>query len=78
MHNKKITKEHLIQRRSEILAQLGRLDDDIHNELDRHPDEQSIQLEQQEVTLSMVEGLNKELKEIEIMLLDEDVEQETA
>ena len=75
---KKITKEHLIQRRSEILAQLGRLDDDIHNELDGHPDEQSIQLEQQEVTLSMVEGLNKELKEIEIMLLDEDVEQETA
>ena len=69
MHNKKITKEHLIQRRGEILAQLGRLDDDIHNELDHHPDEQSIQLEQQEVKLSMVEGLNKELKEIEIMLL---------
>lgn len=72
MHNKKITKEHLIQRRSEILAQLGRLDDDIHNELDRHPDEQSIQLEQQEVTLSMVDRLNKELKEIEIMLLEEE------
>ncbi len=72
MHNKKITKEHLIQRRGEILAQLGRLDDDIHNELDHHPDEQSIQLEQQEVTLSMVDGLNKELKEIEIMLLEEE------
>lgn len=72
MHNKKITKEHLIQRRGEILAQLGRLDDEIHNELDHHPDEQSIQLEQQEVTLSMVDGLNKELKEIEIMLLEEE------
>lgn len=72
MHNKKITKEHLIQRRGEILAQIGRLDDDIHNELDHHPDEQSIQLEQQEVTLSMVDGLNKELKEIEIMLLEEE------
>jgi len=72
MHNKKITKEHLIQRRDEILAQLGRLDDDIHNELDHHPDERSIQLEQQEVTLSMVDRLNKELKEIEIMLLEEE------
>lgn len=70
MNDSKITREHLIRRRDEIRDQLGRLDDDIHEELDRHPDEQSIQLEQQEVTISMVGRLNKELAEIEEMLLD--------
>ena len=42
----------------------------MHEEPDRNADEQSIQLEQTEVTLSMVDGLNRELRQIEEMLLE--------
>ena len=70
MFDSKINKEHLIQRREEILRQLGGLEVPMHEELDRNADEQSIQLEQTEVTLSMVDGLNRELRQIEEMLLE--------
>ena len=70
MFDSKINKEHLIQRREEILRQLGRLETPIHEELDRNADEQAIQLEQTDVTLSMVDGLNRELRQIEEMLFD--------
>ena len=72
MHDTKITREHLLKRREEILRQLGGLETPIHEELDRNTDEQAIQLEQQDVTLSMVEGLNKELRQIEETLADYD------
>ena len=74
MHDTKISREHLQRRREEILRQLGSLQAPIHEELDRNSDEQSIQLEQQDVTLSMVGGLNKELRQIEEMLLEMDEE----
>jgi hypothetical protein len=73
MHDSKINKEHLIQRREEILRQLGRLEIPIHEELDRNTDEQAIQLEQTDVTLSMVDGLNRELRQIEEMLLENEI-----
>lgn len=74
MHDTKISREHLHKRREEILRQIGGLHEPIHAELDRNSDEQSIQLEQTDVTLSMVEGLNKELRQIEEMLSDMDDE----
>ena len=70
MFDSKINKEHLIQRRDEILRQLGQLEAPIHEELDRNADEQAIQLEQTDVTLSVVDGLNRELRQIEEMLLE--------
>ena len=70
MFDSKINKEHLIQRRDEILRQLGQLEAPIYEELDRNADEQAIQLEQTDVTLSMVDGLNRELRQIEEMLLE--------
>lgn len=70
MKDTKITKDHLIERRREILDRLGKLDDEIHDELDRDPEEQAIQLEQQDVTLSIVGNLNKELADIEERLLE--------
>lgn len=77
MHDSKITKEHLTLRREEILRQLGRLETPIHEELDRNSDEQAIQLEQTDVTISMVDGLNRELRQIEEMLLEFDSDQDS-
>ena len=74
MHDSKITKEHLTLRREEILRQIGKLETPIHEELDRNTDEQAIQLEQTDVTLSMVEGLNRELRQIEEMLLEHETD----
>ena len=74
MFDSKINKEHLIQRRDEILRQLGQLEAPIHEELDRNADEQAIQLEQTDVTLSVVDGLNRELRQIEEMLLEYEVD----
>jgi len=70
MTESKITKEHLLARRDEILDQLSKLDDELKEELDRDSDEQAIQLESQDVTLSVIANLNKELAQIEEKLLD--------
>lgn len=70
MFDSKANKEHLIQRRDEILQELGRLETPIHEELDRNADEQAIQLEQTDVTLSMVDSLNRELRQIEETLFE--------
>lgn len=70
MHGTETTKEHLHNRREEILSELGGLERPIHDELDRSIDEQAIQLEQQDVTLSMVQQLNNELRQIEERLLE--------
>jgi len=42
----KITHEHLRARRNEIRARLSKLEHEMNAELDRDPDERSIQLEQ--------------------------------
>ena len=74
MHDSNATKEHLIERREEILRQLGELEKPLHEELDRDTDEQAIQVEQTDVTISIVDGLNKELRQIEEMLLEYEAE----
>jgi hypothetical protein len=66
------TKEQLLQRRDEILAQLNRAGDNLRTEfeLDTDPDEQAIQLEQDEVLIGIEANLQKELAVIEDKLLD--------
>ena len=74
MHDSSTTKEHLIERREEILRQLGEHEVPLREELDRDTDEQAIQLEQTDVTISIVEGLNKELRQIEELLLEHETD----
>lgn len=64
------TREQLEKRRNEILTQLNRVNEDLQIKLDPDPEEQAIQLEQDEVAVSMEENLQKELLEIEDKLLD--------
>jgi RNA polymerase-binding transcription factor DksA len=66
------TKEHLLKRREEILEQLNRASDDLREgfELDPDPEEQAIQLEQDEVLIGIEANLQKELAEVEDRLLD--------
>jgi RNA polymerase-binding transcription factor DksA len=66
------TKEQLLKRRDEILGQLNRASDNIREEFDLDPDpeEQAIQLEQDEVLIGIEANLQKELAEVEDKLLD--------
>jgi RNA polymerase-binding transcription factor DksA len=61
----------LERRRDEILTQLNRVNDGLKLELDRDPEEQAIQLEQDEVAISMEDNLRRELAEIEDQLAEE-------
>lgn len=70
MNDSKIPKEHLIQRRDEIRRQISELETSISEELDRDPEEQAIQVQQTDVALSILEGLNDELRQIEEMLFE--------
>jgi hypothetical protein len=63
-------RQGLIRRRDEIMAQLGGVNDDVRIELDRDPEEQAIQLEQDEVATTREAQLRRELDEIEEKLLD--------
>lgn len=65
MTERKIDRKHLERRRDEILSQLNRVNSDLRLELDRDPEEQAIQLEQDQVATSMEDGLRRELAEIE-------------
>ena len=62
--------ESLRQRRTEILTELERVNDDQRIELDPDGEEQAIQIEQDEVAVSMEENLRKELAEIDAKLDD--------
>jgi RNA polymerase-binding transcription factor DksA len=66
------TKEQLEKRRDEILAQLNRAGDNLREgfELDENPEEQAIQIEQDEVLIGIEANLQKELAVIEDKLLD--------
>ena len=64
--------ESLRQRRTEILEELERVNDDQRIELDPDGEEQAIQIEQDEVAVSMEQNLRKELAEIEAKLADDD------
>lgn len=68
--SKKEEKVALERRREEILAQMGRGSQTLAMELDRDPEEQAIQLEQQDASVAIVENLRRELADIEDKLLD--------
>jgi hypothetical protein len=65
MTEPKMSKERLEKRREEILAQLNEGSRDVQIELDRDPEEQAIQIEQHDVSISMVENLRRELADVE-------------
>ena len=65
-----VSRENLERRRDEILEQLNRVDGDLRIELDRDPEEQSIQIEQDQVAVTMEAQLRRELEEIEDKLLE--------
>jgi hypothetical protein len=62
-------RKQLEQRRDEILRQLDNVNDDLRTELDHDTEEQAIQLEQDEVAITMEAQLRRELNEIEEKLL---------
>lgn len=61
----KQTKVQLEKRRDEINEQLNKVDKDLQFELERNPEDQAIQLEQDEVSTTMEANLQKELNDIE-------------
>jgi len=58
-------RDQLIRRRDEILAQLDRVNNNQRIELDEDPEEQAIQLEQDQVSTTMEQSLRAELENIE-------------
>ena len=70
MKENRPSREQLEKRRDEINAQLNRVNENLQMELDRDPEEQAIQVEQDEVSISMENNLRKELAVIEDQLLD--------
>lgn len=71
----KQTRKQLERRRDEINTQLNRVNENLQMELDRDPEEQAIEVEHNEVSMSMEANLRKELAIIEDKLLDFDVEE---
>jgi RNA polymerase-binding transcription factor DksA len=63
-------RKQLLARKAEILDQLGRVNKDLRMELDRDPEEQAIQLEQDEVSITMEASLRDELQAIEDRLAE--------
>ena len=74
MKEVKQTKAQLEKRRDEINRQLNRVSDDLQMELDRDMEEQAIQIEQEEVSMTMESNLRAELNQIEDKLLEFDNE----
>lgn len=70
MPQNKPSKEDLIRRRDEINDQLARVNGDLRLELDPDPEEQAIQLEQDQVASTMESNLRRELAIIEDQLID--------
>lgn len=72
MPETKQTKEQMLKRRDEINDELSRVNRDLQVELDQDSEEQAIQVEQSEVSVTMEANLRKELADIEDKLLDFD------
>lgn len=70
MKNAEQTKEQLEKRRDEINAQLNETNRAERINLDNDLEEQAIEMEQHEVSVTMEENLRKELIEIEDKLLE--------
>lgn len=64
------TKEQLEERRTEILAQLEKVNEDLRQQLDSDPEEQAIEVENDQVAVTMESNLRRELAVIEDQLLD--------
>ena len=63
-------KGDLIRRRDEIMAELSGVNTSLRLELDNDPEEQAIQIEQDQVATTMEAQLRRELNEIEDKLID--------
>jgi len=74
MQQNQPTRAALEKRRDEINQQLARVNERLGTELDRDPEEQAIQIEQDEVAVSMEQNLRRELADIEDRLLDLDAD----
>jgi uncharacterized FlaG/YvyC family protein len=72
MKNNQPSREQLERRRDEINKQLRRTGQDLRIELDRDPEEQAIQIEQDEVSITMEQNLRKELIDIEERMAEMD------
>ena len=70
MKEVKQTKEQLEKRRGEIEKQLNLVNQDERIKLDNDIEEQAIEMEQHEVSVTMEENLRKELNQIEDKLLE--------
>ena len=64
------SRKDLERRRDEINDQLAKVNNSLRAELDRDPEEQAIQLEQDQVAITMESELRRELNEIDEMLLE--------
>ena len=69
MKEVKYTKEQLEKRRGEIEKQLNLVNQNERIKLDNDIEEQAIEIEQHEVSVTMEENLRKELNQIEDKLL---------
>ncbi|MEO8074156.1 MAG: hypothetical protein ABI686_13035 [Acidobacteriota bacterium] len=74
MKEVKQTREQLEKRRGEIEKQLNLVNQDERIELDNDMEEQAIELEQHEVSVTMEENLRKELSYVEEKLAEMDEE----
>jgi len=70
MSEPKVDRKNLERRRNEILNQLDRVNNAERIELDRDPEEQAIQLEQEDVSITMERSLRAELDSIEEQLAE--------
>ncbi len=70
MKEVKQTKEQLEKRRGEIEKQLNLVNQNERIELDKDIEEQAVETEQHEVSVTMEENLRKELNQIEDRLLE--------
>lgn len=74
MEKNQPSREQLERRREELIQQLNRTDQDLRLTLDRDPEEQAIQLEQEDVSITMENNLRTELTYIEDKLAEMDEE----
>ena len=65
MNGKNVSREHLERRRDEINEQLGDVSKDEQIQLDPDMEEQAIQMEQHEVSVTMADNLRRELAVVE-------------
>ncbi len=73
----KQTRKQLLKRRNEIIDQLEKVNRNLHMELDHDIEEQAIEIEQEEVAISMEHNLRAEMNAIDDRLRDLDDQQQS-